>query len=381
MRRVLFATAGLLVLLALAVPGVAGATTYNVSVDANYRPSSTPSYVAINGFFPHTLMIHPGDAVTFTAHGFHSVTFPVTGQDPPDLTAVDPNHTYSGYNDANGVPFWFNGGPSFQVPADRWQRVGGANTTASCGATEPGTKPNIEDGTQYRNSGFPLDGTSAPAPYTLCFPRVGTFAYYCMIHRGRMTHGMKAQIVVVPASQPIPTKTQDATQAHQEMQAAYDTAAAQDSYDPGGSTVSLGHDSGDAALLRPFPLDKTVSVGSTVTFSLSSQSEIHMAAFGPTAVRDANENKFIQFPDGTAALNPMVFLPSDPPPAGPRPPYTGTNHGNGWETSGLLNSETPDPSRPSTLNPPTVDITFATKGDYQFECLVHPGMEGTVHVQ
>ena len=378
------AAAALVALFAFAAPSVAGATTFDVSVDANFRPSTTPSYVAINGFFPHTLTIHAGDAVTFTSHGFHSVTFPLTGQDPPDISAFDTSHSYSGYNDAQGLPFWFNGGPILQVPNDRWQRVGGATNAAqrSCGAGEPGTKPNIEDGTQYRNSGFPLDGTSAPPPYSLCFPRTGTFTYYCIIHRGRMTHGMKAQIVVVPAGTPIPTKTQDATRATAEMNAAYATATAQDNYDPGGSTIALGHDAGDAALLRPFPFDKTVSVGTTVTFSLSSMTEIHIAAFGPAAYRDANENKFFQFPDGTAALNPMIFLPSDPPPGpSPRPPYTGTNHGNGWETTGLLNSETPDPTRPSTLGSPSINVTFTNAGNYQFECLIHPGMEGTVHVQ
>jgi plastocyanin len=377
------AAAAIGAVLALAAPGIAGAATFQVSVDASYRPAGTPSYVAINGFFPHTLMIHEGDAVTFTSHGFHSVTFPVTGQDPPDLAAFDAAHPYTGYNDASGAAFWFNNGPSLQLPNDRWQRVGGATTPSqnSCGPASLGTSPNIEDGTQYRNSGFPLDGESSPPPYTLCFPRAGTFAYYCMIHRGRMTHGMKAQIVVVPHNQPIPSQSQDSAQAQSEMAAAYQTAQAQDAYDPGGNVISMGHDSGDAALLRPFPFDKTVGVGGTVTFSLSSQSEIHMGAFGPEAYRDANEDKFIQLSGGTTALNPMIFLSSDPPPVGPRPPYTGTNHGNGWLTTGLMNSETPDPTRPSTLGSPTVDVTFTTAGDYVFECLIHPGMEGTVHVQ
>jgi plastocyanin len=373
----------------IAVPGAqaqtvlsAPATNYVVQAGDNHPPAGTPPQATLNGYYPHTVFVRAGDSVTFKFAGFHSVTFPVSGQEVPDIAQIDATHQYTGYNDAAGSPFWFNNGPSFAVPADRWQRVGGATApgSKSCSGNYSSSDPSIEDGTQLRGSGFPLDGTSAPADYTLCFPKVGTYAYGCLIHRGHVSHGMFGQVVVVPRDQSVPSPAQQSQAGATQIAADYQLASSLDSYDPGGNTISLGHDSGDVALLRPFPLNKTVTAGSSVTFSLSSGTEVHMAALGPELYRDANESKFVQFPDGTAALNPMVFFPSDPPPAGPRPPYTGTNHGNGWETSGVLNSETPDPSRPSSLGSPTVDVTFSAAGDYVFECLIHPGMEGTIHV-
>lgn len=379
-RRTLLLLVSALAVLAFALPGMARADALRqVSVDDNSPPAGTPSYVALNGYFPSTITVHAGEAVQWTFAKWHMLMFTPANQNPPDLAQFDPLHPYSGYNDSLGVPFWFNASPALQVPASTYGRVGGATTTAQqhcAGASS--TLPNVEDGTQFRNSGFPLDGTSPTAPYTLCFPRVGLYQYYCIIHRGHMDHGMTGFVNVVPQPQNIPSNNDNAAEAASEKSAAYANASSLDNYNPGANTVSEGHDGSVASLLKFFPSNLSVSVGTTVTFSISSQNEVHVAAFGPEAYRDANESKFVQLQSGEVELNPMIFLPSDPPPV--LPPYTGLNHGNGWENTGATTSETPDPAKPTTLGGASHQITFTTGGTYVYECLIHPGMEATIQV-
>jgi plastocyanin len=379
-RRTLLLFVSALAVLACALPGLARADAVrSVSVDDNSPPPGTPTYVALNGYFPGTITVHAGEAVQWTFKHWHMVIFTPGSQNPPDLAQFDPLHPYSGYNDAAGVPFWFNASAALEVPTGTYGRVGGAvGTSQQHCAGAPSSAPNVEDGTQFRNSGFPVDGTSPPAPYTLCFPTVGTYKYYCIIHRGHTDHGMFGVVNVVPTTTTIPTAKQNDAQAAAERSAAYANATQLDNYNPGANTVSEGHDGSVASLLKFFPSDLSVGIGTTVTFSISSLNEVHVAAFGPEAYRDANENKFVTLPSGEVELNPMIFLPSDPPPV--LPPYTGLNHGNGWENTGATTSEAPDPTKPTTLGGASHQITYTTAGDYVYECLIHPGMEATIHV-
>jgi plastocyanin len=53
---------------------------------------------------------------------------------------------------------------------------------------------------------------------------------------------------------------------------------------------------------------------------------------------------------------------------------TGTNHGNGFLNSGMLDTD------PHTPNPSSVRVTFTRPGTYRFECVIHPDMDATVTV-
>jgi plastocyanin len=132
------------------------------------------------------------------------------------------------------------------------------------------------------------------------------------------------------------------------------------------------------AWFKFFPGVRTVHVGATVRFSISSTSEIHTMTFGPRAYRDAHENAVIVTPQGGGKpplfqQNPLIFLPSDPPPS--LPPYDGTNHGNGFLNTGPIDN---DPKSPL---PPSASVKFTKAGSYQFECLIHPGMEARITVR
>jgi plastocyanin len=65
--------------------------------------------------------------------------------------------------------------------------------------------------------------------------------------------------------------------------------------------------------------------------------------------------------------------PSDPP--GTLAALSPTLHGNGFWNSGVLDTAKATPLPTSNA------VTFTTPGTYNFYCLIHPFMHGTVVVQ
>ena len=103
-----------------------------------------PAELDLNGFFRKTVTIHAGDSVKWVCSKrvVHTVTFLAKGDSRPPLEQPDPANPYTGYNDSQGLPFWFNGQPSIQIPPQNAFPQGGSSA----------------DGKTYRNSGL-----SAPA--------------------------------------------------------------------------------------------------------------------------------------------------------------------------------------------------------------------------
>ena len=71
-------------------------------------------------------------------------------------------------------------------------------------------------------------------------------------------------------------------------------------------------------------------------------------------------------------IDPRAAYPSDPPPA--LPDYKGSNHGDGFLNSGLLDGD------PRSSLPDAMTIRFTAPGTYTVVCLLHPGMTATVNV-
>ena len=133
--------------------------------------------------------------------------------------------------------------------------------------------------------------------------------------------------------------------------------------------------SGPVAWLRFFPQNLRIKAGTTVDFKLSSQREIHTITIGPAAYTTAIEHTFttpLPNPKGppTLLVNPLGSYPSDPPPL---PPFTGANHGNGFEGTGIL-------AAPPGPLPSSATITFTKPGVYSYECVVHENMDGKITV-
>jgi plastocyanin len=313
-----------------------------------------PTELDLNGFFRRQITINAGDSVrwVFSHRVVHTVTFLPRGQSRPTLEVADPAHPYTGFNDAAGAPFWFNGQPSLLIPPDHAFPQGGSST----------------DGTKYKNSGL-----SAPEfrPYQLKFTKTGSFSYLCLVHPG-----MVGRVKVLPKGRAVPSARADRVARTAEYTAAVKRAAQLAKFTPAANTFVAGHDSGTVSWFRFFPRTLTVGVGQSVRFSISSKSEIHTVALGAgTPYFDAIEKDLVMAqpqPSGPPRLqfSPLIFLPSDPA----LPPYTGLNHGNGFLNTGVLDTN------PKTPPPSSVDVTFAAPGTFRFECTIHPGMQATITV-
>jgi plastocyanin len=308
-----------------------------------------PAALDLNGFFRRKLTIHVGDSVrwVFSKRVVHTVTFLAPGQTRPSLEQPDPANPYVGFTDSTSAPMWFNGQPSLLIPPDHAFPQGGPTT----------------DGASYHNSGL-----SAPAfkSYTLKFTKKGNYKYICLVHPG-----MSGKVKVLPKSATIPSARADRRARVAEYANAVKRAKRLANFHPKKNNVVAGHDSGNVSWFRFFPATRTIKAGASVRFSIASKSEIHTMTFGPQPSADL---VIVQpQPSGPPRLqfNPFMFLPSDPT----LPPYTGSNHGDGFLNTGIIDTN------PQSPPPSSVNVTFTTPGSYLYECTIHPGMQATIKVQ
>jgi plastocyanin len=122
-----------------------------------------------------------------------------------------------------------------------------------------------------------------------------------------------------------------------------------------GATAGVSSSSQAVQVNAFLPRQLTVNVGDTVTWKLGS-GEFHTVTFLSGA---AAPPLIIVGPNGPD-FNPAAVAPSGGP----------TYDGTGISSSGLLAA----PGSSYTLG-------FTKAGTYAFKCLIHAGMEGTVHVQ
>jgi plastocyanin len=347
-RRVL-AAAGLAAAIAAVAPGVARAATRNVFVGGDGVVQNAPKQFSPNAFLRNSITVHVGDTVRWRFRGFHTVTVPARGKEPPPF--VLPTSTLvSGALDAAGQPFWFNGQLPVLAPNPR--------------AAAP-TKGTTYDGRSLRNSGLPQGQN--PKPYRLRFTRAGSFDYYCAVHPG-----MEGHVRVVSARRRVPTEAQNRAAATAELNrlaAQARTVAAAPA--PAAGTVDLGRaPRGRRFTINAFfPSAITVKTGQSVQFTMAGQNpnEIHTVTLGPQTRAQ------LPFVTNTGTINPIAAYPSDPPTA--FPPYTGVNHGNGFLNVGLRDNDAA-----TALIPPSGAVQFNAVGTFQLKCLVHEGMDATVTV-
>jgi len=98
----------------------------------------------------------------------------------------------------------------------------------------------------------------------------------------------------------------------------------------------------------------------------------HTASFGPGDITDpASYLGAIAKSFESPAIDPRGLYPSDVTPVALSP----TTHGNGFWSSGALDSASASPL------PMTASVKFDTPGKYAYYCLIHPFMQGSVTVQ
>jgi plastocyanin len=198
------------------------------------------------------------------------------------------------------------------------------------------TKDPTYDGSGFANSGL-LDGKGKR--WSLTFTRPGTYKYFCLIHYvpGHAASAMQGEVVVHPRP------------------------AASHAY-----VVSMGsqHDTVTNGTDAFNPRHLTIHAGDSVTWV----GLFHTVTFGPDAVRTQVEKHFvIPVPQKSGppllTINPRAALPAG-----------GSSYdGTGWVNSGFLTPKGPGPDK--------YTLTFSKPGTYEYDCLVHPRMDGTITVQ
>jgi len=290
------------------------------------------SFISTQAFFPNPLTINAGDTVNWRFAGFHTVTF--YGNETP-LPLIVPGANPGEL--AVGAAF-FPIGPQ------------GPNA--------------VYDGTGRASSGTPPEGgpPDQPFTYSLTFTRPGLYGYICTLHPG-----MRGEVLVQPAGAPLP---ETPVQAKARGQATIGALVGMMRSDLEGTRpTSLGSvhlayaglgDAFGVSALRFLPGDVTVRRGDTVIWSFADPFEIHTVTF-------------------TSGQPDPTFLDVRPQPQGPpilavpanvARPVGGTSYlGQGSVNSGIRSYGG------------SYALTFdAPPGRYEYLCVIHPFMRGTITV-
>ncbi len=365
-----------------------GAQTVPVGVDA----ATSGTQVGFLAYFPSEVTLHPGDTVDFseTFSGEpHTVTFgalldqgvtkldPAAQEEPAEIQKL-PSLLPEGPGDAN------------QAAAQPCFLTTGEEPPASDACTADQQKQTDFDGTQpYYNSGFLADGDHFKVTLADTI-KPGTYNYFCLLHR----EGMMGKVTVVAAGDKAQTSSEVKTAGQTELTDAQTKikptieAIKQGTLPPfiptatpGGVIAGGGSQEQENAVPVLFGADKTdVKVGDKVTWTVVGA---HTITFGST---EALRTFITKAPDGSVHLNPDSFAPAGspgqpqpdpaaPPPADNAPPTPidgGSYDGNGLHNTGLLQSFPPQLY--------TYSLAFTKPGSYEYVCLIHPDMKGTINV-
>jgi plastocyanin len=344
---------------ALAVTG-SGVTVY-AGPNLASRPPGVSRQADALAFFPKVATVHVGDTVTWQFRGFHTATFPGSSQSYPFFTPL--GGTEPDVKDAAGQSLWWSGvAPLLGV---------------SPLSIMPQGSSTISSPSEIRNSGllriFQATMNRPPAPYLLTFRKAGTYRYLCAVHPA-----MRGIVRVRPAPAPVPSASAQKQQGAAELQRLIADAKLLNQSRPSSNLsvlAGVGHKATGAEIMSFLPGQLNIKTGDTVTFTNADETDVHTVTFGPDALRKHIETNFLAPVGGQLLLEPLAAFPSEPP-GSPVPQYDGANHGNGYLNSGLLSS----PGSPATAGPQSFQVTFTKPGTYQYECVIHEHMDGTIVV-
>lgn len=341
---------------------------------------------AFLAYFPDQVTVHPGDTVVyesvFTGEP-HSITFGALvtdaveafrsltpeqladeeGPPPPELEAAFerlPAMLPEGPGDANQISV----NPCFVESGDLPE-----DPTQQCEVTEPAPFTGTET---FYNSGFLPDGETFEVQLADDIAP-GTYVGFCMLHFTEMT----SEIVVVGHDEAAPS-SEEVTEAGQEQlddMVAQLASAAEVPADAEDGQVAAGagaEEIRNALVIEFLPEDIEVAAGEVASWNF----------FGPHTVSfNAPEEARVLLArgdDGGYHLNETALAPvgfdAPPPPEGdegeggdePPPPLEGGT----WDGAGFFSS--------GIAFDGTFTVRFAEPGTYEYVCLIHPEMEGTV---
>jgi plastocyanin len=329
--------------------------TVNIGLPKGAQKKFQNTGADVNNFFPHGVTIHAGDKVKFKPVGeFHTVDLPRRGQSALPIITPD-GKKVSGALDAAGAPFWFNGQDELSFNPVLGPGIYGKNVTFN--------------GKKRIDSGAPLGNKLKP--FTVKFPNAGTYTYFCDIHPG-----MKGVVRVVPKGRRIPSAQADKQTLDRQIKRDLKTAKSLAATKPPSGIVDVGvRGPGNVELYAMVPGSRTIPVGTTLRFRMSPGStEFHTATFGPgDPERDPSSylGQIAGTFQGNGPFDARALYPSEQPPT--IASLTPLLHGNGFWSTGWMDR--------SGTRPTSGSVTFSAAGTYQYYCMIHPFMHGTITVQ
>jgi plastocyanin len=355
---------------ALVLPAAAQALTKQVYMGLPTKPQAKfidPKYDAdAIDFFPHTATIHVGDSIKFAATAFHNVDIPARGRKPVDLLVA--GAPVAGSVDAAGSPYWFNGLPSFGFnPA----LVSGHPPVNYDPFKTAKGKGRFFTYTGAKGVASPIPFEDHPKPLTVKFAKAGSYTYYCDLHPG-----MTGVVKVLGKTHKVPSAKADAKALNAQIDRDFKIAKTLNTTPMPQNVISVGYAGAHGVEYFGFlPKTTTVPAGTTVRFQMSPKSyESHTATTGPgDPIKDPNSYLgIIAASFFSPEFVPQGVYPSQP--FGTTATVTPTSHGNGFWNSGALDVVA------TSAQPSSASVTFGAPGTYQFYCMVHPQMHGTVVV-
>jgi plastocyanin len=332
---------------AFALPATASARTHFVWAGGTpkFQTSMFKGFAEANDFFPHSVTVAQGDTVAWQGMsiGFHSIDIPAAASS--DLPLIMPTgSTASGFKDAKGNPFWFNGQPNLGFNPALFAPSGGTSFNGSARV----------------DSGLPF---GPPGPFKVTFTKPGTYVYFCDVH-----YDMRGVIVVKPAGANVPSAAAEAKAIKTQQTRDSKLAKALAKTKLKGNKISVGLAAKDSVeILGMFPGTLHVKKGATVSFAMATLTgETHTATFGPKPYLKPLAGSF----SGPAPVATAIY-PSSPT----SPLLLPGPHGNGFANSGALDRDA------STPLPPSKKFKFTKAGTYHYFCLIHPFMHGTIIVK
>jgi plastocyanin len=324
--------ASLIVALLGLAPPLGAATDEPRSMTISAGAESANAEVQVNAFAPRTITIAAGDSVTWRVDSteFHTISFLGGGSPPPFIDAG-----------SDGV---------FMNPA----------------AVMPSGDSSY-DGGGVAGSGLLDKGQT----YTLTFPKPGTYEYLCLVHPE-----MTGTVVVKPVGEVTDTPVEVNARRTEEINAALAkngiaVLASNTGEQPvEGVSAGIAAGAGDHMIMvgRFLPQQVTIKAGDAVTWVWKDPATPHTVTFlggkpAPDVVIPHPSN------DGPPRLelNPVVLEPAGDP----------TAFAGGALHSGFLDAAQLPPGSPA----PTFTVRFDQPGTYEYECLLHEGMTGTIVVE
>jgi plastocyanin len=325
-------------------PSVSGPQTYQVTMDGD---SAAEDNFVFGTYFPGTIRVRPGDTLVVenrSSNDIHTVTLGIrtdrSNSPKPETKTVQ----------ANPVVF----GPCFtdSEPNPDWETCPGAATSSG---QAPAPAPPFS-GKGYWNAGVVLPpllaGDKAPTAATVklgdSIP-AGSYALVCVLHP--FMNG-EVEVVGGDADRLSPAAVAEAGEKEFKKAQAQATALKKPAVDvPGATSVIAGW--GDQLIAANVfgPSTASVKVGDTVTWTSKSPYMPHTVSFAPPFAGPGDPNAFL--PAGAAS---------------------GSAYEGGVAHSGMIG---PAPALPKD----SFSLRFIKPGTYNYTCILHPRMAGTVEVQ